>query len=148
VEQLAATAECMSVVDFVKCMPHDVQLQWPDIVIISLRNLNMSHILQPDWIAPALWKNNRELVTTWFQTGGLYVETLFPFEWKVDKEIFLLIAENCPSSWCLESFSRASEALRNDKDFMLQAIELKAELFQAAPLTLRNDKDLCCRPLS
>ena len=148
VEQLAATAECMSLVDFVKFMPHDVQLQWPDIVIKSVRNLNRSYLLQPDWIAPALWKNNRELVKTWFQTGGRYVETLFPPEWKADKEIFLLIAENCPSHWCLDSFRQASEALRNDKDFMLQVIETKAELFQAASLTLRRDFDVVIRMLA
>jgi len=95
-------------------------------------------------IAPDLWQN-RAVLLHWFRSGLRDVEDVFDEmdTLEDDQEVLLLIAEHCHhAAHRHRSFTRASQALRANKNFMMQAVEHDAFFFGYASAALQQDFDL------
>ena len=144
----------------IQYVPHNVLGQFPDLVRHILVLLGQQQRqeetadglavgLVASYIAPLLTEDH-ELALHWFASGLPFVETNaqrsrgpFPLSWRDDREIFLRIAKHChPDDARRSSFSKASDALRGDKEFMLQVLKLDPRLFYCAAANLKEDDDL------
>ena len=93
-------------------------------------------------IVPEIWES-RSHVLGWFRCGLPFARSFFPASWLDDPEIFLLVARHCPHPFQRDSFLNASpSALRGDKDFMRQVLEVAPSLFPCASEILQRDFDL------
>lgn len=134
-----------------KFISHEVQLRFPDIVDRALQQ-SIEGDSQFEWrlytqiaeeaLAPEFW-NNRDFVFRWFQLGLPFVDANRFQELKEDKEIFLLVAQYCAPRFRQQSFRNASLALRSDRKFMLQVLEIAPSLLSEAGPQLRKDFDAC-----
>jgi len=94
-------------------------------------------------IVPEIWESSRSHVLEWFRCGLPFARSVFPASWLDDPEIFLLVARHCPHPFQRDSFLNASpSALRGDKDFMRQVLEVAPSLFPCASEILQRDFDL------
>lgn len=89
-----------------------------------------------------LWNNNRHVVRAWFKGGGRFIK-LFHEEYKNEPLVALWICQHSlPKSDRHElvvNFRRAAPALLQDKEFMLKAVALNADVFHAATDNLQSD---------
>ena len=126
-----------------RSLPIQTQRMFPDLLMATFRAYRQQVVavvgssagLQRK-IARDLWRD-RAFVLKWFEAGLPYEYEDFRNHWVRDKEIFLLIAANCPSS-----FRWAHPRLLQDKDFMLQVLERDPSLFNLAHPQLQSDVDL------
>lgn len=100
------------------------------------------------WLAESipddLWRD-RNVVRTWFQSGGPFLPNPSMESLNGDREVFLWIAKFSPEDdryGVVGSFNYASAAICSDKAFMLEAIQLNPNIFHAAHEDLRNDFDV------
>jgi len=133
-------------------LTHGIQRRFPDVVDHALEQFTKpghawtdQYGFIPVWwrLAAEFW-DDRRFVLRWFEHG-------FPFlnvgefgqpEWRNDEEIFIRIAEHCSSEFLHDSFERASRTLRDNKKFMLRAVEFRPSLFRLASQRLRSDFDV------
>ena len=93
-------------------------------------------------IADHLW-SDRDVVRAWLECGGKWRSDDFSEHFRQDKELFLGVAE-----YNYSQFHNASDALRENKRFMLQAIEKDGRVFRDAMSSLRYDFDLALEAFS
>jgi len=131
-------------------LPQAAQRLHPDIVRNTLEQYclwlptNASLERRTAFLATELFED-RAFVLKYFEAGLPFVEDRFPAEWRNDREIFLLIAKHCRKDCRRESFSKASLALRDNKAFMLEALEHSNSLLQCATVFLQHDFDIIVR---
>jgi len=118
------------------CVPGYIQRMCPDLVAKAIRKTNFYIDDIMEAVDEALW-TNREVALAWASQGGGYLDD-FPREFENDRELFLLIAAQRSNGdrWC------ASEELRNDKEYMLKAVEINGGLLQCVGDDLKEDFDL------
>jgi len=113
-------------------------------VLLTLSNHRSKHFAKR--IPADLWRNNRDIVLTWFKSGGRFFDIARMEHLKGDKEIFLLIAKHFPKERkfrsLVDSFKLALPALTSDKEFMLQAIALNPDIYHTASAELKKDFDV------
>jgi hypothetical protein len=86
---------------------------------------------------PRMW-NDDDIVKKWFQ-AGLPITHSHPDNWKSDRGKFLLVAERGATRRVkADSFSQLADELRNDKDFIQQAMSFDPYLFRFASQTLKD----------
>jgi len=126
-------------------IPHSSQCLFPDLVVKAFQNCVHMQGLEVN-VAPSLW-TNMDVVAAWYEAGGLF-HSRFPDSMKDNAECGLLLAKGLLDSFDdYESdnsmFREAtSVALRSNKVFMSQAVEINCFVFEEAGVTLRRDVDL------
>ena len=130
-------------------MKHGAQRLFRDLVLQTLSIL-VSH---PDsyseheanyWaaaIVPEFWED-RNFVEDWFRLGLPFAETVFPAQWRNDRQICLLIATHGSWEHRAESFATAAPSIRGDTEFMRQVLELDPSLFACGTPALQQDFEL------
>ena len=126
-------------------LPEEAQRQFPDLVAATIPVLfrtfgadsQRALSLADDVMATP------SVMEAWFTSGGPFLPDKFPQSWREDKQIFLWIAEHrsCAID-ANDSFEHASDRLKDDKLFMLQAVEISLAVFVHASFRLRSDFDL------
>jgi hypothetical protein len=123
-------------IQVLSCLPEFVQMEFPDLVAKCIQNSEELDYLE-EIICDELWLN-RDIALAWIRKGGLddgdsiVVESFFN-----DEEIFLAIAEH---SW--ELFHFASERLRCDKDFLLEAVGANGKVWTELNEDMKDDFEI------
>jgi hypothetical protein len=123
-------------IQVLSCFPEFVQMEFPDLVAKSIENSEDLDYLE-EIICDELWLN-RDIALAWIRRGGLddgdsiMVEYFFN-----DEEIFLAIAEHS-----YELFHFASERLRCDKVFLLEAVVANGKVWTELNEEMKNDFEI------
>ena len=138
-------------------IPDSAQIQNPDLVCHALRDIAESEFgeldqTDPTLVAEELWTQpNLDVAREWFAYGG-EVHSLFPEAVKGDENFALLVAETSidePAHYyetelleCHHFKRGTSEVLRENKAFMMRAVDINPWLFLSAGPKLSRDVDL------
>jgi len=136
-------------------LSHESQRLFPDLVAQALELLGQDSSVGLYYsfrnlhgnILPEFWER-RSFVLKWFESSFPFIDDRprwnygMPLSWKNDKEIFLCVAKCCRENCRHESFSKASESLRSNKDFLREALKLDPNLFDCAVQSLQHDLKL------
>jgi Domain of unknown function (DUF4116) len=121
-------------------IPFDSQRLYPDLIVKAISNMStrgggdFDHTEYIDQIAVDLW-TNVDVTRAWLKGFPLNLDQ-FP-QMRHSKEFGLLVAEHRP-----QDFDELSEALRSDKEFMMQAVEINCLTLLGAAGGLDRDFDL------
>jgi len=86
-----------------------------------------------------IWEN-QEILSAWLSVGGHWHDDI-PDRFKEDRELMLLTAKHNERTECFSS--SASDVMRQDKEFMLSAIEASdGSLYADADQSLKEDYDI------
>lgn len=131
---------------YLQLMSREAQLMFPTSVVNSFTALaaaspSKEQVMRiADKIVPEIWEASRDNILQWYRAGLPFLTNIHP---KDDKEICLLIADCCSTRFVSCAFREAASLpLRNDKDFMLQAIQRNATLINCASKALQQDFDV------
>jgi len=131
---------------YLQLMSREAQLMFPTSVVNSFTALAATSPTRDQVtkiakkIEPEIWNASRENILQWCRAGLPFLANVHP---KDDKEICLVIAECCSPQFLSCSFREAASlSLRNDKAFMLQAIQYNATLINCASKALQQDFDV------
>lgn len=124
-------------------MSREAQLLYPTAVVNSFSALRKSHPTNEQVlsvglnIVPSIWES-RENILRWYSAGLFFLPNVHP---KDDEEICMLIAKYAGRDVSARlSFREATSlSLRNNKTFMLQAIQHNATLIDCASKTVQED---------
>lgn len=119
-------------------IPAFVQRLYPELVANSIRQASPHrNAAWFEYVGEELWSSNRQVTLAWLSIGGEYLQDKFPFHFRDDEELMLLVAEH---NW--SEFGFASERLRSNKLYMLQAVTRNGVLIFDAVGELGRDFDL------
>jgi len=130
-------------------IPDTAQRLYPDLVAKALSNVEEAGDEVQHMVATSLW-TNMDVASAWFKVGGNF-HSQFPEAIKDKPEFGLVVAKHCRDmrdydddyEYRMRFFRQAtSVALRSNKSFMMQAVELDCFLFLQANHNLRRDVDL------
>lgn len=100
----------------------------------------MSHMA--DTIPQELWNRNRHVVRAWFKGGGTFLEEKHG-EYLNNPLVACWICQfhlpETDGTGRVKIFKQAAPALLSDKDFMIRAVALNADLFHVATKVLQHD---------
>lgn len=124
-------------------VPETYQVEHPDIVRVAIEKTDSSDLwMTYDDICDTLW-STREIAKAWLAKGGDWLNDNFPEEYENDEELLLTVAE---CNW--SEFEFASDALKNDKKFMLRAVGIDGRIIREASEDLRHDYDIALAAFS
>lgn len=149
--------ECLAVCPYsFSFLSHETQRRFPDLVEKTFELMAAEEELEyaainvegvANDVAPDLW--DRRMILNWFQYGLPFFTTTprgpSPFQHLTeDREIFMTVAECCREPLRVDSFRQASQSLRSDKEFMMEAMQNDefSSLFPCASIGLQRDFDL------
>jgi len=136
-ELILASITPKSAWNTIKTVPQSLQRQHPEITIKAIalceaRNLRYLPTNIPD----EMWQNHRDVCIAWIRRGGRVLDS-FERTLKSDPQMALEVAKH---NWC--DFYKVGERLLNDRDFMMQALDLDGRVLRFASATLRQDFDV------
>jgi hypothetical protein len=95
-----------------------------------------------DDVCDELWMN-RDVALAWLSKGGDWLSDDFLEDFCDDEELFLTVVH---TNWT--EFDYASDALKNNKDFLLRALALDGRIIRDISEDLRYDYDLALTAFS
>jgi hypothetical protein len=113
------------------------QYENTDVVITAIEKTERADLWTTyDDVYDELW-TNRDVAITWLSKGGDWLSDDFLEEFDDDEELLLTVAKH---NWT--EFDYASDALKNNKEFMLRALALDGRVIRDMSENLRYDFDL------